>query len=66
MSEELLPQQNQIDSILAELDIKRKELERRDQEFVDEAVQRLVAVGLSDQRARQVVRAHGKLKLVVP
>ena len=52
MSEELLPQQTQIHLILAELDIKRKELERRDQELVNEAVQRLVSVGLAGLPAR--------------
>jgi hypothetical protein len=57
MSEELLPQQNRIDLISAELDIKRKEPERRDQEFVEEAAQGLVAVGLSGHRARRSARA---------
>jgi hypothetical protein len=66
MADELLPQQGRIDAILAEVDLKRKELERRDHQIIEEAVQHLCALGLSDHRARQIVRAHGKFKVVVP
>jgi len=66
MSDEPLPQQNEVDRILTELDLQRKDLERRDQELVEEAVKQLVAVGLSDKRARQVVRAQGGFKIVAP
>ena len=66
MADEPLPQQSRIDAILAEVDLKRKELERQDQQLVQEAVQHLCTLGLSDQRARQILRAHGKLKVVVP